>query len=228
MNVSPGKKPGASAPGPERLSMSTPTSTVAALYVESGGVYDGIEGVESWGLPDRDARTYAGPWPVVAHPPCARWCQLAAVVEARWGHKRGDDGGCFAAALAAVRAWGGVLEHPAYSAAWDTFDLPVPPSHGGWVRGLCGGWSCYVEQRRYGHRAKKATWLYAVGCELPTLRWGFGAQGEVLVSRCTNRSFRGADRPRIQSANASRTPIEFRDVLITMARSVVLARREAV
>ena len=134
--------------------------TIAALFVETGGHYFGLKGVDPWDV-TRDARNYAGPWPVVAHPPCSRWCRLAGLVEARWGHKRGDDGGCFASALASVRRWGGVLEHPAYSDAWDAFDLPTPPTGGGWVRGICGGWSCYVEQARYGHDAKKATWLYA-------------------------------------------------------------------
>jgi hypothetical protein len=32
---------------------------------------------------------------------------LARVNQARYGHKVGDDGGCFAAALDAVRRWGG-------------------------------------------------------------------------------------------------------------------------
>lgn len=86
--------------------------TVAALYVAAKGCYYGLDDVEPWGLPERDAREYAGPHPVVAHPPCTRWCRLAGLVEARWGHKRGDDGGCFAAALASVRRWGGYLSTP--------------------------------------------------------------------------------------------------------------------
>jgi hypothetical protein len=45
---------------------------IAALYVERGGPYFGIEGVDPWDEA-RDARTYAGPHPVVAHPPCERW-----------------------------------------------------------------------------------------------------------------------------------------------------------
>lgn len=195
---------------------------IAALYVERGGVYSGLEGVEYWDV-DRDARTYAGPWPVVAHPPCARWCRLAGLVEARWGHRRGDDGGCFRAALDAVRTWGGVLEHPAYSDAWPHFDLPAPPSDGGWVRGICGGWSCRVEQGRYGHVARKATWLYAYGVtSLPSLRWGcerdqrFGA----LVSWCGNHTDALDTRPRVGKAAAARTPPEFRDLLLGIARSV--------
>ncbi len=47
-------------------------ATVAALYVEEGGAYYGIPGVDPW-PESRDARGYAGPHPVVAHPPCERW-----------------------------------------------------------------------------------------------------------------------------------------------------------
>src|SRR4051812_17150052 len=113
---------------------------IAALFVQSRGVYFNLPDVDPWDA-KRDARSYAGPWPVVAHPPCARWCRLAGLVEARWGHKRGEDGGCFMAALNAVRTWGGVLEHPAYSDAWPRFLLPEPSTGGGWQRGICGGWS---------------------------------------------------------------------------------------
>ena len=196
---------------------------IAALYVQTGGVYYAPELagiVDPWDEA-RDARTYAGPWPVVAHPPCSRWCRLAGLVEARWGHKRGDDGGCFAAALNAVRTYGGVLEHPAYSDAWAAFDLPKPPRHGGWVRGFCGGWSCHVEQGRYGHVAKKATWLYAFGVTLPDLRWGsdLDAKSSALVSWCGNHTKAHDDRPRVGKREASRTPIAFRDALIAMAQS---------
>lgn len=93
---------------------------VAALFVETNGIYFGLPNVEPWDI-RRDARAYAGPHPVVAHPPCDRWCQMAPVNQARYGHRVGDDGGCFAAALAAVRRWSGILEHPAVSLAWPAF-----------------------------------------------------------------------------------------------------------
>ena len=194
--------------------------TVAALFVDPKGVYSGLEGVEVWGE-DRDARLYPGPYPVVAHPPCSRWCRLAGLVEARYGYKRGDDDGCFASALASVRRFGGVLEHPAYSDAWAAFDLPTPNPGGGWQRGLCGGWSCHVEQSRYGHVAKKATWLYAYGTDLPALRWGSSSDGEsqALVSWCGNHVSSGETRPRVGKKAAAATPPEFRDVLLAMARS---------
>lgn len=209
---------------------------IAALYVHPRGVYAGLPDVELW-PESRDARTYAGPWPVVAHPPCSRWCRLAGLVEARWGHRKGDDGGCFEAALHAVRTYSGVLEHPAYSDAWATFGLPVPHIGGGWQQGLCGGWACHVEQGRYGHRARKATWLYAFGTDLPDLSWGITAnwpaawhhqkarRGErpAAVSWCKNNY--AADVPRIGKKEAAATPLAFRDVLLNMARSV---RREAV
>lgn len=194
--------------------------TVAALFVQTNGAYFGLAGVDPWDEA-RDAMRYDGPHPVVAHPPCARWCRLAGLVEARWGHKRGDDGGTFAHALGQVRKWGGVLEHPAFSRAWSAFDLPRPLSGGGWSRGLCGGWVAHVEQGRYGHKAKKATWLYAFGTDLPPLRWGSTPDSEVVahVSWCGNRISEERDRPRLGKAEASRTPDEFKELLLGMARS---------
>jgi hypothetical protein len=74
--------------------------------------------------------------------------------------KFGDDGGCFAAALEAVRRYGGVLEHPWGSRAWPHFGLNTPPRGGGWVNAdFEGGWTCCIEQGRYGHYARKPTLL---------------------------------------------------------------------
>lgn len=197
--------------------------TVAALYIDPKGPYPKMGGVECWDEA-RDARLYDGPHPVVAHPPCSRWCRLAGLVEARWGYKRGEDGGCFASALANVRRCGGVLEHPAYSDAWAKFGLPRPPRQGGWVRGQCGGWSCHVEQGRYGHLAKKATWLYAFGCDRPEMVWGSDpdAKSQALVSWCGNHISSGEKRPRIGKRKASESPQAFADLLVALARASVL------
>lgn len=201
---------------------------IAALYIDPRGPYPKIPGVDCWDE-SRDARNYAGPGPVIAHPPCARWCRLAGLVEARWGHKRGEDGGCFASALANVRRCGGVLEHPAYSDAWARFGLARPPRAGGWISaGPCGGWTCHVEQGRYGHPAKKATWLYCDGVApslLPALRWGFDPdqRSKALVSWCGNHVNSGERRPRVGKDVASRTPPEFLAVLLGLAQSVSLS-----
>ena len=192
--------------------------TVAALFVQKGGSYFGLDEVEPWDEA-RDARLYPGPHPVVAHPPCSRWCRLAGLVEARWGHKRGEDGGCFASALASVRRWGGVLEHPAYSDAWAAHDIVAPVTGGGWFAAdWCGGWSCYVEQGQYGHEAKKATWLYANGVELPSLRWGL-CVGRALVGQCRNHTAMSDERPRLDKRASAKTPAAFRDQLLDMART---------
>lgn len=189
---------------------------IAALYVEANGVYSGLQDIDLW--PEtRDARNYAGPWPVVAHPPCSTWCCMAPVNQARYGIPIGSDDGCFAAALAAVRRWGGVLEHPAGSLAWLEHRLPWPP-RSGWQRDLDGGWCCFVEQGRYGHSARKPTWLYAVADDLPQLRWGRSKQPKAWIS---------SDRPRsvlaemgirqLSKREANQTPPAFRDVLLEIA-----------
>lgn len=201
---------------------------IAALYVERGGCYFGLPHVDPWDEA-RDARLYAGPWPVVAHPPCARWGRYwfgGPTVARRGGPYlvKGDDGGCFAAGLESVRRWGGVLEHPEGSHAWAAFGLNAPPRSGGWVvADFLGGWTCCVEQGAYGHRARKATWLYACGVALPSLRWG-RAPGEFDIIDAS--AGKGRDRAwaikkgicqQMSKRKRAATPIEFRDVLIAMA-----------
>lgn len=200
---------------------------IAALYVEASGCYAGLPGVDAWDI-TKDARQYAGPHPVVSHPPCQRWGRFFHG-SPRKPHqfKLGDDGGCFAAALAAVRRWGGVLEHPADSRAWSHFGLTPPPRTGGWhAADFGGGWTCYVEQGFYGHAARKGTWLYAHGVDLPSLRWGEGEQrlDPVMVERHGYEYARrkglvsmvgGKRKTEIRNA----TPAEFRDLLLSIART---------
>jgi hypothetical protein len=197
--------------------MSGAPPTVAALYVDPNGVYANLPGVEVWDEA-RDARKYAGPWPVVAHPPCGTWSRnLCFVNEKRWGKKVGDDGGCFAAALEAVRAWGGVLEHPAYSVAWERFNLPRPGT-GGWTSDFWDpGVTIEVSQVAFGHEARKRTWLYAVGCELPALT---STEPRAVASVGANvHTGRTHGLPRISGRIVHLTPPAFRDVLLAMARS---------
>lgn len=190
--------------------------TIAALYVQKNGIYYGLDGVDPWDE-QRNAMLYDGPHPVVAHPPCARWCRLAGFCEKRWGLTKGDDGGTFAHALAMVRRLGGVLEHPAYSSAWPSYGLPVP-NRAGWQKGICGGWSCYVEQGRYGHATKKGTWLYVHKTDLPELKWGFTTDHESTAGVRWHSGNTGTGRI-MSAAETSATPSEFRDILISIARS---------
>ena len=199
--------------------------TVTALYVEPDGPYAGLEGVEVWDEA-RDARTYAGPHPVVAHPPCARWCQIAPINVFLGRFTLGDDGGMFASALDCVRKFGGVLEHPARTYAWKAYGLLAPPRDGAWVRSLYDdGWVCEVKQGHYGNQANKPTWLYSVGCELPILTWGESdATGKISRLQSGGSYARGEPRPSfrmaLRGAAALVTPDQFRDLLLSMARSV--------
>lgn len=210
------------------------TQTISCLYVEKNGCYFNLPGVDPWDE-ERDARTYNGPHPVVCHPPCQRWGKMWAgspLVIKKTGKrkKKGDDKGCFASALHAVRIYGGVLEHPWGSHAWKWFGLKKPDRNGGWIKAdELGGWTCCVEQGRYGHYAPKPTMLYAVKCELPELNWGTykvkdsdfpsWAIKKYGVKRCRRiglLSFKGGG---VDSSPRIRTPDAFRDLLIDMAKS---------
>lgn len=195
--------------------------TVAALFVETGGCYFGIPDVDPWDV-RRDARHYhyAGPHPVVAHPPCQRWGRFSTGSPLKKTYLLGDDEGCFIAALFAVENWGGVLEHPAYSKAWRAFGMAKPPTEGGWVPCRVG-LTCHVEQGHYGHAARKPTWLYAKGVLTPSLKWGPSAQ-RLPKRRLAERGYESARRcgvvANMCSAHRQRTPVEFRDLLLSIAR----------
>lgn len=210
---------------PKNLAIDGAKPVIAALYVETGGCYTGLPGVDAWDI-ERDARLYRGPHPVVAHPPCQRWGRF-------WhGSTRkphqfnlGDDGGCFAHALWAVRTFGGVLEHPADSHAWRYYGIEAPSREGGWLAAdTWGGKTCCVDQGRYGHFSNKRTWLYAVHCDMPALIWGSGEQRlhPVALARHGYAKARrigmvamigGKDKVKIRNA----TPPQFRDLLLAIA-----------
>ncbi len=208
---------------------------VAGLYVQGDGVYSRMPGIDLWPI-ERDARGYAGPLPVVAHPPCERWGRF-------WSSdgstSPGGDAGCFEAALRDVRLWGGVLEHPEGSHAFSRFDLPKPVL-GSWQRSiLCGGYVTAVAQRVYGHRARKMSWLYYAGRRPPPLLdWSDPGSGTVYLAqpgRCSRarprktcpcarcRELFGpewigqADYTRMRGAEVAATPRRFAELLVVMA-----------
>ncbi len=184
-------------------------SDVVVLYVDARGPYPKL--VEHWFDETRDARTYAGPWPVVAHPPCGPWGCLKHL----W-----KGGGAELAPLAVeqVRRWGGVLEHPAHSKLWRHSGLPGP----GELPDAWGGVTIAVNQVDYGHCARKPTWLYIVGSRnvgpipprgTPT-HWVGGSRGH-------GRSRQGAHIPAgIKACSAEqrrRTPKAFAEYLLSLA-----------
>ena len=174
--------------------------TVAALYIDPRGPYPSLD-VDCWDAA-RDARLYAGPHPIVAHPPCGPWGRLRHL-------SRKDDPELAIIAVAQVRRWGGVLEHPASSLLWPTCELPHP----GDLPDEHGGVTIEVDQVEWGHCARKRTWLYLVGVRVvppppfpgrqPT-HWIGGGAIPPGVRACSSQQRR-------------RTPIEFARFLITLA-----------
>jgi len=194
---------------------------IAALYVETGGVYFGRPDVDPWDEA-RDARRYAGPWPVVAHPPCGPWGHLRHLAVLQEDHR-----GCGLAAVEAVRRWGGVLEHPAHSTLWEACGLPAP----GCLPDAYGGVSVVVDQCDFGHVARKRTWLYLVGVRdlgrmpppgRPT-HWVSGSHQPRVKPRGRRRSDFVPDGVKICSARQrNRTPPAFADFLVALAHRVRL------
>jgi hypothetical protein len=208
-------------------------AVIAALYVQRGGCYWDLPDVDPWDEA-RDARKYAGPWPVVAHPPCQRWGRYwHGSTRKPHQYELGADDGCFDAAISAVRQYGGVIEHPAHSHAWKRFGLPKPSKDGGWWEG-CEGFSCHVEQGHYGHLSRKVTWLYYVGGSRPpqlSIIWGPSPQRlpAYAVERYGYEKARrigvmaaigGKNKTEIRNA----TPLSFRDLLISIAQTALLSR----
>lgn len=130
---------------------------IAALYVERGGPYFDMPGVDPWDV-ERDARKYAGPHPIVAHPPCGPWGCLRHLY-------RGAEHDCAPHAVELVRRFGGVLEHPAYSKLWSAIAMPQPDE----LPDPWGGFTVLVDQVNWGHVARKRTWIYVVGVDRATV-----------------------------------------------------------
>jgi hypothetical protein len=204
--------------------------TIAALFVEHGGPYFGLPGVDPWDEA-RDARRYTGPYPIVAHPPCERWGRYwSGGPNASYRRELGADDGCFESAYNLVRYWGGVIEHPEGSHAWRAAGWNLPPKRGGWVPAGDGGFTCCVEQGHYGHRARKATWLYAIYTELPDLTWGKAYGKARLDDGCNSKEDRIRRKAegrllcagdRLSRQDRIHTPEPFRDLLISIARTVL-------
>ena len=115
-------------------------------------------------------------------------------------------------AVALVREFGGVLEHPAGSTLWGAQKLPPPGS----APDQYGGWTFAAPQKWWGHKAEKATWFYIVGCdpgELPEVPLVLGEASHVVQSRK-----RHDHRPHITKAEREHTPPGLAVWLVELAR----------
>lgn len=189
---------------------------ISALFVETDGCYFNLKNIDPWDI-KRDARKYNLNNKIIAHPPCQLWGKFAKINFKRWGgeHNRpGNDGGCFNSALFNLRRCGGILEHPAFSYAWDEFSLNKPIDIG-WNKLKNDEWVCEIWQSAYGHKCTKRTWLYYVGDKMPLdLNW----KREKGVFQIGFYDQRGKDRNKntVSGKEASATPIKLRNDLIRL------------
>ena len=187
---------------------------IAVLFARADSVYKTLPECEVYDMA-RDARTYDGPWPVVAHPPCRAWGRLRTVA-----NPRPDERNLARLAVALVREFGGVLEHPAGSTLWPAQTLPRPGARDAW-----GGWTMGVQQWQFGHRAEKPTWLYIVGCEprdvpdWPSLKLG---EATHVIAQDRRRPDGTRDvhgrRPEVTKPEREHTPPELASWLVELAR----------
>ena len=136
---------------------------VSALYIDPRGPYPKLL-ADCWDEA-RDARNYAGPNPVVAHPPCGPWGNFKHMC---WK----QDRELAPLAIKQVRRWGGVLEHPAGSTLFGSL-LPKP----GEFPDQWGGIVIDVHQVAWGHSCIKPTRLYVVGAARKSVYAGIRSGG---------------------------------------------------
>ncbi len=114
---------------------------VACLWVAEQSVYHTLPGCDCW-PESRDAMTFEGPGPIIAHPHCGPW--------GKYRSKCFHDPAHGIRAMELVHRFGGVVEQPVGSRLFR--------EHGEWW----GHEAEQVDQVDYGHLAQKATLLYWV------------------------------------------------------------------
>jgi hypothetical protein len=181
---------------------------VSILFVQQDSIYKKIRGgtLDCWDF-ERDAARWPGGNPIVAHPPCREWSQMRGFSMAPVGEKE-----LAVLAVGWVRRWGGVLEHPKGSTLWPALSLPLPGA-----TDKFGGHSLCVDQAWWGHRARKSTMLYVVGCPpkgIPDVPISFDAIQRVLNSR--RRPSKGGLQE-VTKRERSATPEKFAEWLVELA-----------
>jgi hypothetical protein len=188
---------------------------VAVLFARADSYYKTLPGCDVYDI-ERDARTWPGGCPVVAHPPCRAWGRLR-----QFAKPRDDEKALGPWAVEQVRRYGGVVEHPAESTLFAACGMPRP----GAFPDAFGGWSLAVDQFIFGHRAEKATWLYVVGCgpdgvpEFP-IRGG-------RPTHCIRPTKSYPRLPSVTKAEREHTPPALAEWLVELARRTNVDQRAA-
>lgn len=139
---------------------------VPVLFVHSRSNYKKIPFFDCYDEV-RNAMTYTGSRPVIAHPPCRLWSRLRTFSNAPASEKI-----LAVWATQVVRKFGGIVEHPYDSQLWKYIDCP-----GVGEFDKFGGTSFVFDQFDFGYYTRKRTRIYIVGLnslsELPRLNLRF-------------------------------------------------------
>lgn len=165
---------------------------VSALFVRSDSIYKKL-GVDCWDI-GRDAKNFAGPGPVICHPPCRTWGILK-----QFSKGSADEHELAFFALDVVRKNGGVLEHPSGSNLWLECNLPLGKNIDRYK-----GFTLSINQHWFGHKARKKTLLYICGInqkDVPAYPLNFDAVTHVL-----GPAKHGLGKKELTKADRERTP----------------------
>ena len=177
---------------------------VSVLFAARNSVYKQMEGVEVFDIV-RNAKTFLGNTPIVAHPPCRAWSAfLSHQAKPEVGEKELGLWAC-----EQLRKCGGVLEHPAHSRLFGAGNLPIP---GNGERG--GIWSLEVLQRWWGYPLQKRTWLAFCGVPQRTIEIPYILSSREVPFSSMSKHQRAA------------TCMPFAKFLVSAARSSVLNTQE--
>ena len=121
---------------------------ISVLCASRKSIYHTIPNIDVYDV-DRDARTFFGSGPIIAHPPCRSWSlKLRHQAKPVEGER---DLGLWCCEV--LKRNGGVLEQPAGSLLFSVGGLPIP---GTLAADL---FSIQVNQFWWGYRSRKSTWL---------------------------------------------------------------------
>lgn len=177
---------------------------VAVLCASTPSVYDKLD-CEVYNAA-RDAYSFRGGMPVVAHPPCGQWGRLRHLA-----HENVLERELGPFCVESVRANGGVLEHPAASRLFPYMKMPSPSQR----PDEFGGFTLSVDQKWWGHPCVKPTWLYVVGSRMAVPEMPFNMD----VARRTVES--------LSSVRRADTPLEFARWLLLLSRACAVSHARA-
>lgn len=177
------------------------------LFAEKNSIYHSLN-CDVYDI-NRNAYTFSGKCPIIAHPPCRLWSKLRGLSTADQCEKLT---GIFATLL--VQNNGGVLEHPVSSQLWKFMNLPYP----GYVDKY-GGFTLCVNQNWFGSKVKKPTLLYFCGISINDLEpypLNFDAieywQGTNSKCKIKHKAIKKSER--------SSTPIKMAEWLISNVKKI--------